>query len=90
MARACLHKIKAEIGSRVIEMSQAMADEWYRLGLAIWVGRNRLRVTARFNPLGDLRGMSAKFGEIVSESDKDWAVVFRHEQLQKRETRLTR
>jgi hypothetical protein len=88
MAKACPRKIRAEVGTRVIEISQATADEWYRAGLARWVGRNRLQITARFNPNGDLRGISAVVGEAVSECRDDWSVVFRREQFLKREMRL--
>jgi hypothetical protein len=80
--------VVAKIGAREVPLSLADAKAWRKAGFARWIGRDLLLITARFNPRGDVRGFSAVFGEALSESGDEWAVMFRREQLLKREMEL--
>jgi hypothetical protein len=80
-----MREVVALVGTREVVLSQSTADEWYRSGLARWIGRNRLLITARFNPRGDLRGLSAVVGDAVTDSREEWARVFKRDQFMRRE-----
>jgi hypothetical protein len=78
-------KVVAEVGGRELLLSRAVAKEWYDLGFAKWIGRNRIRIMARFNPNGDFRGLSSIVGPIIAGSSEAWAKAFKQQQFLKRE-----
>lgn len=77
-------EVVAIVGTREVVLSQSTADKWYESGFARWIGRNRLLITARFNPKGDLRGLSAIVGGAVADSTEEWAGVFKQNQFMRR------
>ena len=80
-----MREVIAEVGSRDVKLSRLEADEWVRHGYARWIRRNRIQISARFNPHGDLRGVSAIVGEVIVEAaNDDWAVAFKRDQLSRR------
>jgi hypothetical protein len=80
-----VREVIAEVGSRDVKLSRLDAKEWIRHGFARWIGRNRIRISARFNPRGDLRGFSAIVGEVIAKAvGDDWAVTFKRDQFPRR------
>ena len=87
----CMRRVEVEAGGRTLIFTMSEAKEWESAGLARWVGRNRLRVTARFDSKALLHGISSVVGESVAEAlSQPWAQTFIRNQFLKRETPAVR
>lgn len=79
--------VEVEAGGRKLIFTMREAEEWVAAGLARWVGRNRLRLTARCDSKAFLHGISSVVGESVSEAlGQPWAQTFIRNQFLKRKT----
>jgi hypothetical protein len=86
-----MRAVKVEAGGRELIFTMQEAKEWVTAGFACWVGRNRLRLTARCDAKPLLHGMSAVFGSRVAEvSNLPWAQTFMRNQFLKRESSATK
>lgn len=79
--------VEVEAGGRRLTFTMIEAREWVAAGFARWVGRNRLRLTARCDANPMLYGISSVVGGTVAEaSNQLWAQTFIRNQFLKRES----
>jgi hypothetical protein len=76
-----MRDVEVEAGGRKLIFTMRQAQEWVKAGFARWVGRNRLKITARYDPKAMLRGISSVVGEAVVDSNEFWAQTFIQNQL---------
>lgn len=82
-----MRDVKAEAAGRELIFTMREAEDWVAAGLARWVGRNRLRLTARCDSKALLHDISSVVGESVAEAlSQPWAQTFIRNQFLKRET----
>ncbi len=73
-------------GGRQVRLTQEQANEWYANGFAIWAGRRRMLITARFEAFARLRDLSAMAGSDVANNRKEeWVGTFLRAQFLKPE-----
>lgn len=81
-----MRDVKVEAGGRELIFTMGEAKEWVAAGLARWVGRNHLRLTARCDSKPTLHGISSVVGQRLAEvANQPWAQTFIRLQLLKRE-----
>ena len=74
------------IGNPAVNLTPAQADEWYQSGLAIWVGRRQMLITARLEAFARFRDLSAVAGDYVATNRKEeWVGPFLRGQFLKLE-----
>jgi hypothetical protein len=82
----CVRDVKVEAGGRELNFTMVEAKEWVAAGLARWVGRNRLLLTARCDSKPTLHGISSVVGQTLTEvANQPWAQTFIRLQFLKRE-----
>jgi hypothetical protein len=86
-----MRDVEVEAGGRKLIFTMREAKEWVAAGFARWVGRNRLRLTARCDAKPMLYGISSVVGRTVAEaSNQLWAQTFIRNQFLKGESSVAK